>query len=138
MSLQSRKLIAAIVTVAMFIVVFPLVAEGRFVNPVSTLQHMSRGEVNHDLHWLIGGLAAGSMLLLRIIMGALLSAYGLVKGYLPFWLGLLVSLLPPLLHYFTETHDVSRTFLIFSMPILFVTTLVSWFVSWLAWKWAAR
>ena len=78
------------------------------------------------------------MLLLRIIMGALLSAYGLVKGYLPFWLGLLVSLLPPLLHYFTETHDVSRTFLIFSMPILFVTTLVSWFVSWLAWKWAAR
>ena len=119
-------------------VVFPRVMEGRFIDPMFTVQHILRGETNPDLNWLLGGLAAGGMLLLSVSIGALLSVYGFVRGYLPLWLGLLVSLLPSILHYFTETHDVSRTFLIFTMPILFITTLMLWFVSRLAWKWAGR
>ena len=123
MSSSQRKFVCATAIFAVFILVWPNVVVPR--NPFLDFYHLYSGYLDPKLDWHLGILAAGRMLIPRIFIATLLSAYLWITGKLPVWLGLVVALIPSSLLYATETHDVSRTFLSLTMPIVFVTTFLA-------------
>ncbi len=136
MSTNQRKTFTIIVVFLIFILLWPIVVHNR--NPILDFHHIYMGYLDPKLDWKLGMLDAGRMLVPRLFIAVLLSVHLLATGKLPIWIGLAVSLIPPTLIYFTETHDVSRTFLIFAMPILFVTTFLAFGMSRLTFWWLSR
>ena len=126
-----RKILSIAVIFAVFIFVWPSVHSWR--NPFLDFYHLYAGYLDPKLDWYLGILATGRMLIPRLFIATLLSAYLWITGKLPILLGLMVALIPPALLSITETHDVSRTFLILTMPIVFVATLLAYGLCRLAW-----